>query len=299
MMFKPLLLALAIALAIPAANADEMTPGVQFDNSSLQELQEMHYYKDMPLAGEDDLANKRHEAMHEAAMAVGAQNGYVSEMNKLRRQFNADSKTWDMQFPFKDVMRLAASGEKSLYFLPPVIHESNDVTAHSDDNNRIKVSGKYYDIVKKERLVTAPPDWREYLLIDLPVDVSKPVGALLPKTPQEQQLWSDWISEGWESGVLQANAEMTSRIRNLGSDINGMIRYLRLVKERKIEPSYVASQYMGRVNSGDRMHLSQRTFAITAPASFNGDEKQWVPLDLDPRGGYRTPDEVRAINQGK
>jgi defect-in-organelle-trafficking protein DotC len=298
-MFKRLLMAIAIGAAIPAAYADELTPGVQYDNSSLQELQTLHYYKDMPLAGEDDLANKRHEAMREAAMTVGAQNGYVSEMNKLRIQLNAEGKTWDMQFPFKDLMRLATPGEKSLYFLPPVIHESNDVTAHSDDNNRIKVSGKYYDIIKKERLVTAAPDWREYLLIDIPADVSKPVGALLPKTAPEQQMWSDWVSEGWEAGVLQANAEMTSRIRNLGSDINGIILYLRLVKERKIEPSYVASQYQGRVNGGDNLHLNQRTFAITAPASFNGNEKQWVPLDLDPRGSYRTPDEIRAINQGK
>lgn len=298
-MLKPLLLALAVAMTAQAAHANELTPGVQYDNSSLQDLQKLHYYKDMPLAGDDDLANKRHESMREAAIAVGAQNGYVSEMNKLRTQLNSESKTWDMQFPFKDVMRLAAPGEKSLYFLPPVIHESKEVTAHSDDNNRIKVSGQYYDIVKKERLVTAPPDWREYLLIDIPVDVSKPVGALLPKTPQEQQLWSDWISEGWESGVLQANAEMSSRIRNLGSDITGMVRYLRLVKERKIEPSYVASQYIGKVNAGDSMHMNQRTFAITAPASFNGNEKQWIPLDLDPRGSYRTPDEVRAINQGK
>jgi defect-in-organelle-trafficking protein DotC len=298
-MFKPLLLALAVGMAVSAANADELTPGVQYDNSSLQELQTLHYYKDMPLAGDDDIANKRHESMREAAMAVGAQNGYVSEMNKLRKQLNAEAKVWDMQFPFKDLMRMATPGEKSLYFLPPVIHESNDVTAHSDDNNRIKVSGKYYDIVKKERLVTAPPDWREYLLIDIPVDVSKPVGALLPKTPQEQQIWSDWISDGWESGILQANAEMTSRIRNLGSDINGIILYLRLVKDHKIEPSYVASQYLGRVNGGDSMHLNQRTFAITAPASFNGNEKQWIPLDLDPRGSYRTPDEVKAINEGK
>lgn len=298
-MLKPLLLALAVGMSAQAAHAAELTPGVQYDNSSLQELQTLHYYKDMPLAGDDDIANKRHESMREAAIAVGAQNGYVSEMNKLRTQLNSESKTWDMQFPFKDVMRLAAPGEKSLYFLPPVIHESKEVTAHSDDNNRIKVSGQYYDIVKKERLVTAPPDWREYLLIDIPVDVSKPVGALLPKTPQEQQLWSDWISEGWESGVLQANAEMSSRIRNLGSDITGMVRYLRLVKERKIEPSYVASQYIGKVNAGDSMHMNQRTFAITAPATFNGNEKQWIPLDLDPRGSYRTPDEVRAINQGK
>lgn len=298
-MLKKLLLALAISTMGHQVYADELTPGVQYDNSNLSELQSLHFSKGMALAGEDDLANKRQEAMREAALAVGAQNGYVSEMNKLRKQINRDAKSMDDLWAFKDLMRLAAPGEKALYFLPPVIHESQDVTARSDDNNRIKVSGVYYDILKKERLVTNPPDWREYLLIDLPVDVSKPVGALLPKTPAEQQLWSDWVSEGWEAGLLQANAEMTARVRNLGSDFRGMVLYLRLVKERKIEPSYVAAQYRGKVNEGDSMHLQQRTFAITAPASFNGNEKEWIPMDLDPRGSYRTPDEQRSINQGR
>lgn len=296
-MLKRMLLALAVSAAVAQAHADGLTPGVQYDNSSLSELQQMQYYKGMPLAGEDDLANKRQEAMREAALAVGAQNGYVDEMNKLRLKLNGESKWMDDLWAFKDLMRLAAPGEKALYFLPPVIHESQDVTAHSDDNSRIKVSGVYYDILKKERLVTNPPDWREYLLIDLPVDVSKPVGALLPKTPSEQQLWSDWVSEGWEAGILQANAEMTARVRNLGSDFRGMVLYLRLVKERKIEPSYVASQYRGKVEDGDSMHLQQRTFAITSPASFNGNEKDWIPLDLDPRGSYRNPDEQRQINE--
>lgn len=296
-MLKRMLLAVAISSVMTQVHADDLTPGVQYDNSSLSELQTLHYYKDMPLAGDDDLANKRHEAMREAALAVGAQNGYVSEMNKLRLKLNSEAKAMDQLWAFKDLMRLAAPGEKALYFLPPVIHESQDVTAHSDDNNRIKVSDKYYDILKKERLVTNPPDWREYLLIDIPVDVSKPVGALLPKTSEEQQLWSDWVSEGWEAGILQANAEMTARVRNLGSDFNGMVRYLRLVGERKITPSYVASQYRGKVDDGNSMHLQQRTFAITAPASFNGNEKEWIPLDLDPRGSYRTPDEQRDTNQ--
>ncbi|WOF81407.1 type IV secretory system conjugative DNA transfer family protein (plasmid) [Pseudomonas sp. FeN3W] len=287
-----------IALSVACAHAHaELTPGVQYDNKSLQELQELQYLKGMTLSGDNDLAEKRNQAMRDAALSVGAQNGYVSEMNRLRKDINAEAVTLDGFFAFKDLMRIATPGEKSLYFLPAVIHESNEVTAHSPDNNRILVSGKYYQIIKKERLVTNPPDWREYLLIDIPVDVSQPVGALLPKTPAEQALWSDWVAEGWETGVLQANAEMSARVRNLGSDFIGMVKYLRLVKEGKVTPSYVASQYRGSVNQGNSMHVDQRTFAITGKAAFNGNSDQWLPLNLDPRGSYRTPDEIREINR--
>lgn len=296
-MLKPLAIAIGLMIGSTSAFA-EMVPGVQSGGMSLQELQGLHYSPGMAMAGDDDMANKRLKAMHDAAMAFGAQHAYVKTMNDLRMGWNAEAKSLDNLWVFKDLMRLATPGEKSLYFLPPVVIESDDVTTHSDDNNRILVSGKYYQILKKSRLVTNPPDWREYLMIDLPVDVSKPVGALLPKTPAEQQQWSDWAAEGWEAGILQANAEMAARVRNLGTDFVGMAKYLRLVKSGSMTPSYVASQYRNRVNQGSSMHLNQRAFAITAPAAFNGNENDWVPLNLDPRAGYRTPDEVRAINNG-
>lgn len=287
-----------MALSVACVSAQAQTGlGVQHNSSSLNELQSMQYKKGMSLSGEaDDLADKRMKSMREAAISVGAQNGYVAEMNNLRAKLNAESKTFDDLLPFKDLMRIAAPGEKSLYFLPPVIHESEEVTATGAGHRMVEVSGKYYQFVKKERLVTSPPDWREYLLIDIPVDVSKPVGALLPKTSAEQALWSDWVSEGWETGVLQASAEMTARVRNLGSDFIGMVKYLRFVKEGKITPSYVASQYRNVVSDGNSMHLNRRTFAITSGASFSGNEDKWTPLNLDPRQGYRTPDEKRKIN---
>jgi defect in organelle trafficking protein DotC len=294
-MLKPLSIAIGLILSSQVSFAG-ITPGVQYDGMSLQELESMSAYKGMPLAGKDDLANKRNQSMREAALSVGAQHGYIKEMNQLRNDFAREAQYLDGLFAFKDLMRLATPGEKSLYFLPAVIHESNEVTSSSADHSQIEVSGKYYEIIKKERLVTNPPDWREYLMIDLPVDASKPVGALLPKTPAEQDAWREWVAEGWEAGLLQANAEMTARARNLGSDYIGMIKYLSLVEEGKVVPSFVASQHQNKITQGSSLHLNQRTFAITAPAAFNDRHQSWIPLDLDPRAGYRTDDEIRFIN---
>lgn len=296
-MLKPLIVAIGLALGSQMAFAG-VTPGVQYDGMSLQELENMSAYKGMSLAGDDDIANKRLKSMREAALSVGAQHGYIFSMNKLRKELDAEANTWDNLFAFKDLMRLATPGEKSLYFLPAVIQESKEVTSGNDDHSRILVSGTYYEIIKKERLVTNPPDWREYLLIDLPVDASKPVGALLPKTPSEQTQWAEWVAEGWEAGILQSNAEMAARVRNLGTDYIGMIKYLALVEEGKVVPSFVASQYRNKVNQGSSLHVNQRTFAITAPAEFNDRDNAWIPLDLDPRAGYRTDDEIREINKG-
>lgn len=289
-----LLLSLGMSLAV---SAQASIPGVQNDGLSLPDLQGMYYHKGALLA-DDEMGNKRTNAMRDAAMAVGAQHAYVETMNQLRLKLNSEAEVWDNLFPFKDLMRVATTGEQSLYFLPAVIHESSNVTSHSDDNRRIEVSEGYMEIIKPERLVTNAPDWREYLLIDMAVDVSKPVAALLPKTPAEQALWADSVAEGWQAGALQANAEMVARMRNLGSDFIGMVRYLRIAEQQMLSPAFVSSQHRGKVNQGSSMHLNQRTFAITAPATFQGDDRKWIPLDLDPRAGFRTPDERDAINRG-
>lgn len=291
---KPIVLALGLAIT-PFASAS-FVPGIQEDGLTLKEIQSMHYVKGMLMAGDDDLSNKHNIAIRDASMAIGAQHGYIHEMNRLRKMLISEEKTWDDLFSFKDLMRFSIDGEKSLYFLPAVIHESHNVTSQSDDFSRILVSGQYYEIHKRERLVTAPPDWREYLLFDIPVDASKPVGALLPKTPEEQRLWADGSREGWEAGIIQANAEMLARIRNMGSDYIGMIKYIRLVAENKIKPSYVALATQGVINQGKSIHLDQKVFAITDTAEFNGNTSDWEPISLDPRHGYRTPDENRQIN---
>ncbi|MBB4861409.1 defect-in-organelle-trafficking protein DotC [Pseudomonas nitritireducens] len=298
-MLKPLLLAVAIAGAsLPAFAAP--TPGVQDGVSPLKDLQKMHYVTGMSLSGDDDLANKRSRSMRDAALSVGAQHGYVATMNELRKQLDAESDTWEALFPFKDVMRIASKGDKSLFYLPPVIIKTEGLTSTDENHKVIKISNTYYEIYKEERVVLNAPDWREYLLIDIPVDLSKPVGALLPKTPAEQQLWSDSVAEGWQAGVNMANEEMTARVRNLGTDFTGMVRYLQLVEGTgQMTPTFLAEQTINRVKSKNGMHIGQTTIAITAPATFNDNVGGWVPLDLDPRDGYRSAEERAAINRGE
>lgn len=272
--------------------------GPQAGGDSLKNLQSMHFEPGVNLIADDDIANKRFNAMRDAAMAIGAQHAYVQTMNGFKEDILKESQVFDSIFAFKDIMRMATVGEQSLYYLPPVIQESMDVTASSDEFDQIVVSGQYYQILKKERLVTNPPDWREYLLIELPVELSKPSPALLPRTPEEQKVWAANIEKGWEAGILQASEEMSARSRNMGSDFIGMVKYLRLVEEKKVRPSFVAGQYRGKQAEGTSMHLNQRSFAITESAHFNGKESQWLPMSLDTREGLRTPAEIDAINNG-
>lgn len=295
-MLKSIALAVALSAASLGAVAST-TPGTQADGLSLSELQQMKFTTGMALGTENDLANKRLKSMRDAGLAVGAQNGYIATMNELREQINAEAGTWDALMPFKDIMRIASRGEKSNYYLPPVVFETDGVTAVSEDHRTIKVSDKYYVVYKEERLVTTPPDWREYLLIDIPVEASRPVGALLPKTSDEQQIWSDAVAEGWSAGILQANAEMTSRARALGTDIVGMVKYLQLRESNVMTSTYIASDRQGLVIGGGDMHIDQKTFSITDRAGFQSRTQAWIPMSLDPREGFRSKEELDLIKR--
>lgn len=285
-----LLLLTALALVTTGAIAAEQPE----QSKSLDELQRLDFVAgsiaDNAVTGEEP--DLRLNAMRSAAFSVGAQHGYVDQFAHMKSQLRANADYLDEIWDFGTVMRLASKGPRELYLLPPVIQEVNDATVSSSDHNRIRVADKLYRIVKDERLVLSPPNWRTYLLFDQPVDLSLPARPLLPKTPQEKARWAQWVAEGWAAGVRQASREMAHRFRQLGADFNGMVRYMRLAVEGRIRETDVASNRQWVAGRDDQMRINERTYQISRPAAFERDLDKWRLRNVDPRNGYRYPLET-------
>lgn len=242
----------------------------------------------------DEMKSKNQDrvrAMREAAIGVGAQHGYVTQMKVLKDYINTLESSMDATFDFTTLMRLSGDKISGMYLLPAVIEEVKNAQVVSDDGSEFRSSGTVYRIKQKERLVMAAPNWREYLVWDLDADLSRPHDLLLPKTPDEQALWSQWVAEGWKAGVIQAEQEMVSRVRNLGSDFSGMVRYTRLVVLGKASEAHVKAQHRSVVGGGDLMRESDSIYRLTSPASLNPDSKDWKPIITDPRESLRVPGE--------
>jgi defect-in-organelle-trafficking protein DotC len=266
------------------ANADD-TPVENL--SQLQNMNQVSTKLDEMKAKNQDRAR----AMREAAIGVGAQHAYVTQMKVLKDFITKEQTSLDSLFDFATIMRLSGDKISGMYLLPPVVEEVKDAQAISDGGDEFRVSKTVYRIKQKERLVMAAPNWREYLIWDLDADLSKPHDLLLPKTPDEQALWSQWVAEGWKAGILQAEEEMKRRIRNLGSDYTGMVIYTRLAVEGKVSEARVRAQHRSVVGGGDLMRESDSIYRLSAPASLNPNSKDWKPIMTDPRGSLRTPDE--------
>jgi defect-in-organelle-trafficking protein DotC len=262
---------------------------------SLDELRRLDFVaeslENRAITGEE--ADLRLESMRNAALTLGAQHGYVFGMNRIKNQLRANADYLDKIWDFGTIMRLASSGDRELYLLPPVIQEVNDTIVGSEDHQRLRVADKLYRIVKEERLVLAPPNWRDYLLFDQPVSLSAPAEPLLPKTPEEKRDWAQWVTEGWEAGRQQAVREMARRFRQMGSDFTGMVRYMRLAVEGKIKETRVASDRQWVTGGGDQMRINERIYQVSQPASLDPDMNNWETRNVDPRDGYRYPIEER------
>lgn len=260
------------------------------DQKSLSQLQNMNAASNQI----DKLTAKnvdRMRAMKDAAIGIGAQHGYVAQMKENKKFILTQANHLDSEFDFATLMKLSGDKISGSYLLPAVIEVVKDAEAVSDDGREFRASGTVYRIKSKERLVSAPPNWREYLLWDLEADLSKPHEQLLPKTPDEVKAWKGWVKEGYYAGISQAQEETKRRTRRLGADFSGMVRYTRLVVEGKASEAKVLAQHRAVVGGGDMMRESDSIYRVSHPVSLNPDSKRWKSIITDPRTTLRAPAE--------
>ncbi|MFS1426442.1 type IV secretory system conjugative DNA transfer family protein [Vibrio splendidus] len=239
---------------------------------------------------------QRSEAQRDAALSVGAQYGYLAYMNALKAEIKAKEANFDVLFDFNTLMKLVSDGYDELYMLPPVVMEINDSIQLSDDAKTIKLEDRVYQILKQERLVTSAPNWRQYLLYDRDIEIVEPANVLLPKTIGEGLNWKEWVFNGYESGMRQADREMKRRAENLGVDYNGMLRYSRLTQQNKINKPVVVSSYNEVIGNGKRMAEGERIIKLQVESSLNSNSEEWEALILDTRDSLRMPIERPEYN---
>ena len=295
---RTLLAALGLVAPLLAVAAEDV-----YDLGSLQSLSysdasgpDAHFVSPTDEEGAESESvqrNLRLAAMKESAISLGAQHGYVTRLGQHKDYFETHEDLFKI-FDFDLVMRLASPGDEEMFLLPPVIQRLDNVSAVSESATRVRISGLVHVIKRPARLVLNPPDWRQYLIWDEEVAVNQPSKALLPKNEQEQAMWADWVAEGWKWGVVTADDEMRYRIRRLGEDFNGMVRYMTLAFQGKVKRPYIASQHTPVVGGGTEMRENESVYEISIPASLQPNTSEWDPIFGDDRQSLRYPSESGA-----
>lgn len=212
--------------------------------------------------------NARLEAVRGAGLSAGAAWGYYETMRMLEAQVRQQSQGLDGVFNFAPFL-LAG------HVLPPVIEAAHD-TAGFHSSTEAAFSRVMFRIVHPARIVSATPNWRNWLLPPLVKPrVVNPV--LLPETAAEKAAWSAAIQRGWVRGAEQAHIGMLDNVHRLERSMRGILLFMRLRGEGLVQgPVVVAGRPSIRIN-GQTLSIDSRTFQITLPAGFS-DEQGWKPL---------------------
>ena len=229
----------------------------------------------------DDPVNKeiaidmRRDAQKEAALSYGARGGLAKRNYQIMESMEGFDQVLDKVFDFRSLLAATASG---LLIEPPIIKEAIDAMIITHGGDEAAVADTIFNINKKAKIVTAPRDWRQYLVQSWSL-VPPPPRVLWPKNRKEQASWSMWIEQGWNAGFDQAEQMFELNVNRLVADYVGMVRYKMLLAQGMISKPYALHEDRGITKNKNQMRVGDRALRITGPSQFLTGAELWKPAD--------------------
>lgn len=216
-----------------------------------------------------NINNIRLAALREGATSLGARGALAWRSYHINKALNDEATYLDHVFNFNQLLL-------SSNVLPPILVEAND-SLTLDDNNAFRAANKTYKIVAQARFVTAPPTWHDYL--SMPFNKpSVPNKSLLPTSRAEAYAWNQFLKEGWEQGLQQANEIFSTNLSRLKRDYVGMILYRKLLAQNMISSPIISKANLGITGNANEMRINDEITRITAQSALQLNSHQWTPI---------------------
>ena len=216
---------------------------------------------------------KRQSAMRAAAVAYGARAGLAHRGWEIGRMLERQAAQLSSIYRFRDLL-LDKGGFR---VLPPVASETRRAFRLGRGGAEAATARRVVRIVSAERLVSAPPDWRDYLVREWPA-AEPPVSVLFPRSSEERKRWRGWIRDGWGKGVALADDVFSADLDRLSRDFEGIVLWRRLNLARMATaPSVTLDD--APVSGGGRVLRIDEAFAkLGTPARLVPVPSEWRPL---------------------
>lgn len=224
---------------------------------------------------EDVSLDMRRDAQKEAALSYGARGGLAKRNYQIMERMRGFDPVLDRVFEFRALLVRAPSG---LLIEPPIVREATDALFINASGDEAAVSDIVFNINKQAKIVSAPRDWRQYLIQSWS-DVPPPPRILWPQNEMEQARWNVWVNDGWKAGIEQAEQIFESNLHRLVADYTGMVRYRMLLAQGMISAPYAMQEDRGVTGGKDQMRVGDRALRITGPSQFLTGSDLWKPAD--------------------
>jgi len=217
----------------------------------------------------------RADAQREAALSYGARGGLAYRTFEIQRRLAEYDASLSKTFDFS---RLLISAPSGLLIEPPIISEAQQAVIVNSSGQDAAVADRVYRINRVARIVTAPRNWRLYLERDWG-RVDPPPAVLLPKTAEEKFAWAEYVKQGWEAGIKQAEETFEADLDRMTNNFIGMVRYRELLAQGMISPPYAYADNRGVTGGGSEMRVGDRGVTITGQSSLIPKSEIWTPAN--------------------
>ncbi len=217
----------------------------------------------------------RADAQREAALSYGARGGLAFRTFEIQRRLAEYDASLSGTFDFARLLIAAPSG---LLIEPPIISEAQQAVIVNSTGQDAAVADRVYRINRNARIVTAPRNWRLYLERDWG-RVDPPPAILLPKTEEEKFAWAEYVKQGWEAGIKQAEDVFEADLDRMTNNFIGMVRYRELLAQGMISPPYAYADNRGVTGGGNVMRVGDRGVTITGQSSLIPKSETWTPAN--------------------
>ena len=221
-----------------------------------------------------EILSVRENALREAAQSFGNKNGYQQRVLEILRVLESRSAQLSAVYDFNRVAAPAPLGTGLV--IPPVVVRSFNAQEFDTNGAAATAADEQLEIIAPARLSPVAPTWRDYLLLEAGAVESLP-SALLPAGSNEAAKFRQWFDEGWQAGVLQADAEFERRLLRLKRDYEGMLEYRRLVAAGLMRRIVVADADLGDAVEPNSMRIGERSVKIVSQSQFKASSGGIVP----------------------
>ena len=219
---------------------------------------------------------KRGSAVRAAALGYGARAGLARRGWEIARMLDRHAAQLSNIFRFRDLLLK----EGGFSVMPPVASETRSAFRLDRGGAKAATARRVLRIVAPERLVSAPPDWRDYLMRSW-APAEAPVSVLFPRTDGERRRWEEWIAKGWERGRALADDVFASDLDRLERDFSGIVLWRRLNIAR-MATAPVIEVGDAPVSGGPRVLRIDEGFAeLGERARLVPQASKWRPLPED------------------
>ena len=217
---------------------------------------------------------RRRAAMRDAAVSFGMQSGLVRRTHELRELLDGFERQLDRIYRF-DRLLITRDG---FLVSPPVVVETTAAFRLAEHGKRAATARRVLRIAREAEVLGGAPRWRQYF--ERAWETPRPPSAVLfPRTPDEEGLWREWVSEGWREGTRLAEDTFEADLDRLNRDFIGSVTWRILERQRIVTAPGVEVTSRAVSGGGAEMRVDARELSINEDAPLNPVIGDWRVIE--------------------